>query len=114
MTAIHSFRFLPTAPQFLRADRHGQPLFIAFSPALISAISFFHVRLIRPELALADDGVNGILAFLRRDLCFFRSRLTIFRVPTRAEVPQFSENKRYFAFLFSTVFIWTVTGIIMA
>ena len=32
---------LPTAPQFLRADRHGQPLFVAFSPALISAISAF-------------------------------------------------------------------------
>ena len=32
---------LPTAPQFLRADRHGQPLFVAFSPALISVISFF-------------------------------------------------------------------------
>ena len=32
---------LTTALQFLRADRRGQPLFVAFSPALISAISFF-------------------------------------------------------------------------
>ena len=32
---------LPTATQILMADRHGQPLFVAFSPALISAISFF-------------------------------------------------------------------------
>ncbi|MDD7775130.1 MAG: hypothetical protein PT954_12050 [Eubacteriales bacterium] len=52
---------MPTALQFLRADL-GQPLFVAFSPALISAISFFISAI--STLSFSSHSSRVLLIFL--------------------------------------------------